>query len=810
MGYSQELLVLDAENNSPLEAVAIFSDDLMRNTLTDENGVATLENFSKGETLTIQYYGYKIEKFNFDGEQQMPVIYLSPEAQNLEEVILSVARSVSNRNEIAEKVAVITSKTIQKNPVSTGADLLALTPGVRIQKSQGGGGSPVLRGFEANRVLLVVDGVRMNNAIYRSGHLQNAITLDPNTIERVEIMFGSSSVGYGSDALGGVIHYYTKTPVINRDKKVTTTISSEFNSATRSGRYHTSASVSEKKWGSFTSFSFSDFGDIQMGANRLHGYEKWGLSNFYSENNETFYKENQTVNDDPHRQRNTGYSQYDFLQKFLLQLPKSNQLLFNMQYSTSSNINRFDKLNETRVGLLRFSEWYYGPQQRLLLSTQYKLFPRKKLLQKGSITAAYQNILESRNKRKFGSLERNSQEEAVNALSLNGDFYTQLSPKHQLNYGFEAIYNHVYSRGYSQLLETTGNSISMLGYPTSRPSRYPSDGSHTQTYASYANWIWKYTPKLTFNLGSRFTYYELLARWKDISLVDGLLDEVSLAPNALTWTLATIYKPSEQWQWNVLLSNGFKAPNVDDIGKIRENNGVLIIPNSFLRPEYAYNFDLGFNYKSKNQKFQLALRNYITLVSRHIVRSNYIVFSDNTTPDENTVVYDGDELPTVANKNLGDRWVYGSALDSKINLSPVLDFKGNLTFTGADMNERYGPMPSISPLFGSFSLRYFKRDFEIRGQLLFSSAKDPITYSFGGEDGLEETPLLDANASTSTSQYAGTPAWNDFSILANYQWNPQIAMKAGFENIFDVHYRTFASGVSAAGRSFRLGLQIDL
>ena len=86
-----------------------------------------------------------------------------------------------------------------------------MAPSIRVQKSQGGGGSPVIRGFEANRVLLVLDGVRMNNGIFRSGHLQNAITVDPNSLERVEIIYGSSSVGYGSDALGGVVHYYTKT-----------------------------------------------------------------------------------------------------------------------------------------------------------------------------------------------------------------------------------------------------------------------------------------------------------------------------------------------------------------------------------------------------------------------------------------------------------------------------------------------------------------------------------------------------------------------------------------------------------------------
>ena len=108
---------------------------------------------------------------------------------------------------------------------------MLLAPSIRVQKSQGGGGSPVIRGLRQIGVLLVLDGVRMNNGIFRSGHLQNAITVDPNSLERVEIIYGSSSVGYGSDALGGVVHYYTKTPKINNAKKFTNFFSSTFNSS---------------------------------------------------------------------------------------------------------------------------------------------------------------------------------------------------------------------------------------------------------------------------------------------------------------------------------------------------------------------------------------------------------------------------------------------------------------------------------------------------------------------------------------------------------------------------------------------------
>ena len=107
--------------------------------------------------------------------------------------------------------------------------------------------------------------IRLNNAIYRSGHLQNAITIDPNSIERVEVIYGSSSVGYGSDALGGVVHYYTKTPKINNGQPMQSTVSSNYNSAQNAFIQHFETEASFKQWASFTSLTYSDYGDILMG-----------------------------------------------------------------------------------------------------------------------------------------------------------------------------------------------------------------------------------------------------------------------------------------------------------------------------------------------------------------------------------------------------------------------------------------------------------------------------------------------------------------------------------------------------------------
>ena len=317
--YAQEIWVEDNNSGEPLEGVAIFNQDKSNSTITDKYGKASLENFSPNDSLNLQILGYKnlqIKLFDLI-DMNMKSLKMIPENQILKEVFLSVARSKTSANKIAEKVSIVSAKEIEKRSGLSGAEILEISPSIRIQKSQGGGGSPVLRGFEANRVLLVVDGVRMNNAIYRSGHLQNAITVDPHNIERVEIVFGSSSVGYGSDALGGVIHYYTKSPEINSGNMFSHEFSSSFNTANSSSVNNLTTSLSFKKWGSITSFSYSNFGDILSGENRFHNYSEWGLTNFYSENNRNNYSPSPVYNSNPNLQKNTGYNQYDLFQKFL-------------------------------------------------------------------------------------------------------------------------------------------------------------------------------------------------------------------------------------------------------------------------------------------------------------------------------------------------------------------------------------------------------------------------------------------------------------------------------------------------------------
>ena len=330
--FGQEVWVEDVVTGEPLENVIVFTESGSHNVVTNAIGKALLKDFPDQGQIRLNLLGYKPLIISMiEVLEGKKIIQMTSEDEVLEEVVLSVARSQSTRDKIAEQVGIISKNEIELGAVATGADLLEINPNIRIQKSQGGGGSPVLRGFEANRVLIVVDGVRINNAIYRSGHLQNAITIDPHNIDRVEVTFGSSSVGYGSDALGGVIHYYTKSPILNSKTPIQSELSSNFNHANLSFVNNLSTALSYKNWGSLTSMSYSSFGNIRIGKNRNHGFSDWGLTPYHSLNSRNQYKAKPTTNSRPTIQKNTAYDQLDVFQKFLVHLPRDMFLSLNPQ-----------------------------------------------------------------------------------------------------------------------------------------------------------------------------------------------------------------------------------------------------------------------------------------------------------------------------------------------------------------------------------------------------------------------------------------------------------------------------------------------
>ena len=813
--YAQKVTVLDNETGKPVKSVAIFNKDKDNSAVTNSKGVADISAFKNNEILYfshVAYAAFQVKKSALKRTEYK--VLLKSESEELDEVVLSVFKKKAKTNRIAEQISVVSQKEIQKISPQTSADLLATVPGIKVQKSQFGGGSPILRGMESNRVLLVVDGVRMNNAIYRKGHLQNSITVSPSLLDKTEVVFGPSSVIYGSDALGGVIHYYTKTPKLSDKKEVKSGFFSRYSTVNQETTNTVSAELRFKKWASFTAISHSDFGDLKMGKNRSHGFSDWGKVFDYSENTEDSYFANPTTNFNPNLQRNTGFNQTDILQKFYVPLSAKTDLKVNIQYSTSSNVPRFDRLTELKSGSLKFAEWYYGPQNRLLISTQFDINPEKNWLQRGTITAAYQNIKESRIQRKFGSLDRSYRKEAVDVFSINGDFSVPLAKNRNLGYGFEFSYNDVSSNSYGKTLAFSGNSITGFTNDFAVQSRYPDGGSSYATSAIYVDYRQDITSKSTLNSGIRATHTLLNAKWIDETFITLPNSDFSVNNQSITATVGYVYKPNKNWQLNSVISSGFRSPNIDDIGKIREKNGFLTVPNTELGPEFAYNFEVGIQKYFNNRKFRLGLNAYYTILDQAIIRAPYFYPNGNNTITFDGEVFDSNNNEILANQNLGGAYITGFTASYLGKLNKNWNTSGSITYTeGHTFHKDWdtsGPLSSIPPLFGRFEINYSKDKFEAGANLIFNAKKDIKDYNLiEGIDNHQQTPIVDENATEDINKYYGTPSWITIGLSGKYTVNQHWAVQAMITNLFDEHYKEFASGVSAPGRNFSVSVMAN-
>ncbi len=808
---AQQLRVLDKETRRPINNVNVFSESHDFNSHTNKEGIIDISSVKANEILIFSHISYALVSVKkSELEKRKYVLYLTKESEQLDEVVLSVFKTEAKTNRVAEQIAVISAKEIQQVSPQTSADLLANVPGIKVQKSQAGGGSPVLRGMESNRVLLVVDGVRMNNAIYRKGHLQNSITVTPNQLDRMEVVFGPSSVIYGSDALGGVIHYYTKTPRLSETVETNTSFFNRFSSVNNEITTNASVEISSKNWASFTSVSFSDFGDLKMGKRRSHGFSDWGKVFEYSENTDSFFSASPKTNTDPNIQRNTGYSQTDILQKFFVPLSKKTDLKLNFQYSSSSDIPRFDRLDERSGGTLKFAEWFYGPQKRLLISPQLNINPENNWMEKGTFTFAYQNIQESRVQRRFGSLDRSHREEAVDIFSLNADFTVPLTKnkRRNLTYGLEFSHNDVSSKSYGQTLNVFANQVvGVLGeFPVQ--SRYPDGGSSYMSAAVYAGYRQDLSDKSTLNTGVRFTRTNLKARWIDQTFITLPNTDIALDNSAFTATIGYVYKPNKNWQLNSVISSGFRSPNIDDVGRVREKSNILTIPNIHVDPEFAYNAEIGIQKYFNNRKFRVGFNTYYTLLEHYILRD--VIRSG---PNANLVInYDGAQYrasagEVVTNQNKGTAYVFGYTASYQGKLSDKISTSGFVTYTKGRTYDTNEPLSSIPPLFGQFDLNYIDNKLELGASLRFNSKKDISDFNITeGIDNHDLTPVVNPNGTTATEIYYGSPSWMTIAFNSSYQFNENWKVQGMLNNIFDQHYREFASGVSAPGRNFSFSL----
>ncbi len=782
---AQTITVFDAEDRQPIPNVAVYNVDRSKTVLTDNNGKCNLSLFDRNERITFKHLSYSVRRATPDQiVRQKKVIYLLMKPEQLDGVVLSVSKWEQQKKNIPNKIIALDARDIAFTNPQTAADLLQNSGKVFVQKSQLGGGSPMIRGFATNRLLLSVDGVRMNNAIFRGGNLQNVISIDPFTVKKTEIIFGPGSVIYGSDAIGGVMNFYTKDAVFTDDNgmKVTGNTEYRFASANTENTLHFDSNLGMKKWAFLTSASYSDFGDLWMGG---HGPDSY-LRNAYvaQKNGEDVF----VANDNPKKQNPTGYHQMNLMQKIGYRPNATWDYKLGLHYSESSEFARYDRLirPDAAGSGLRSAEWYYGPQKWFMGNLQLEKKGKSVFYDGLKLTTAYQYFEESRNDRDFQDPIRFTTREKVDALSANLDFENKKIGNLRLYYGGEYIFNKVRSDGSQRNIETN--------VLTRAASRYP-DGSTWQSTAGYINGEYQAKPNFTLLSGLRYSHVWIDAVF-DKTFYPFPFDNADLNNGALTGSLGLSWFPKEHLHVTLNGSTGFRAPNIDDIGKIFDSEpGAVIVPNPDLEPEYAYNAELGVQ-KNFNDKLMLKGAAFYTYLVDALVRRDY-QFNG-----ASQVAYNGELSDVQAIQNAAKAYVYGFEFGLEAFLSDQWSLISNLTLTEGIEEEEDGtdsPGRHVPPTFGDFHILWKNQRFKTD---LFVNYNGEVAFKDLAASERGKTYIYAANAEGNPY----SPSWYTINFRSQFTVSNALKASLSLENITDQRYRSYSSGITAPGINLIIGL----
>lgn len=781
-GMAQIVTITDPQNGTPLEGVSLQSKKPRAFTVTNSEGQADLANFKDAALIEIRSVGYKTILSNYNDLKNSGILVMEPSKLNLEEVVVSGTKWRQVSSAVPSKIVSISQQDVAFQNPQTAADLLSLSGKVYVQKSQQGGGSPMIRGFATNRLLYSVDGVRMNTAIFRGGNIQNVINLDPFAIENTEVLFGPGSVIYGSDAIGGVMSFQTLVPELSLTDEplVYGKAITRYSSANNERTNHFDIGIGGKKWSSVTSLTYQDFDDLRQGSNGPDDY----LKPYYVQRIDSV--DRVVTQDDPLVQSPSAYAQLNLMQKIRFKPNEHWDFEYGFHFSETSAYGRYDRHNRIRNGTARYAEWNYGPQSWIMNNLRVSYKTDNAFFDEMNIRLAQQSFEESRIDRSLNSNERTTNTENVEAYSVNLDFAKNTSLSNTLFYGAEYVLNDITSTG---LITDISN-----GSETEGPARYPQ--AQWSSIAAYVNDEFKATEDVTLQAGLRYNYYQLDATF-NTDFYPFPFTEANLGNGALTGSIGAVYRPAASWIISANLGTAFRSPNVDDVGKVFDSEpGAVTVPNPDLEAEYAYNADLGIA-KVFGDAVKLDVSGYYTILQNALVRRNFQLNG------LDSIMYDGAMSQVQAIQNAAVAHVYGVQAGIEVQLPAGFSFSSDINYQVGEEELDDGttsPSRHAAPLFGVSRFTYKANKLMLQAYATYQGERKAEDMP-AEELGKTEIYALDENGN------AYAPAWYTLNIKAMYQFTKYLSATAGIENITDQRYRPYSSGISAPGRNFIIALQ---
>jgi outer membrane receptor protein involved in Fe transport len=589
-----------------------------------------------------------------DAPREVPAVVVEAERYVTapEGTTSAATRTVVEDLRVPRATSTVTARDVFEQGARTVPQALEQEPGVFVQQTNLGGGSPIIRGLTGEQILLLLDGIRLNNATTRSGPTQYANSIDPFLVERIEVLRGPGSVLYGSDALGGVVNV-----VPRRRERLTchldvgALVAGQFSTATDGG---TVAVRGDGSWGGIGwtgGFNGHRFEDLDVGEGETQDF--------------TAYR---GLGADLLLETATGPGQ---------------RLALGYQWFEDRDVPRTDAVESGRNLL-----WQFDPQRRQLLYADWRGERPGAVLESWRLNANLQRWdegrLEIRSNRP--AVERHLYDR-VDTWGVFGHVTLRPHPEHRVTAGFELYRDEVYSRRTDQDV--------VLGTEQPGQARYTT-GSTWTPFGVYVQDEWSPTACVLVVAGLRYSRFDLHTAERtdsdpDIPSADAVSDQ-------LTGSLAVSVEVARGVRPYASVAQGFRAPNVDDTTVFDRAASGIEVPNADLDPERVLAWEVGVKADrgTWHGGASAFLSDFEDLIQR--VPGTW----------EGSPTLDG--LPVSTRENVADATMVGLEAWGEVLLGREWRVFGNVSWVRGTDEETDEPLNKIPPLNGLVGARWTRSD----------------------------------------------------------------------------------------------------
>ncbi len=781
---AQEVSVADVYTRFGIAGVKIFCKGSKDTLETNDAGGANLDIFPDNKPIVFQHPFYETVIMTKKQIERHEWIVLMPRGRQL----LYSELSLLNAKEYSFGLPFYIDIINLDNPLSLNNDEQDATEKIMFKTDEKG--ITIFHSLEPNKILLAVDGMRLNNELYKNGKIENAFNFEKTIIQNIQQIYDPTYLAYSPDGLGGVIHYFSKIPMLSDSYKtlIHGSTTHRLESSSKSWISNYQVSFATHRFSSFTSITYSDYGDVVAGHKRVNIHSEdslYGLHPYYVK----WLGDHDTMiaNPDPYRQLGTGYKQAFILQKFRYKL-KSRIFLFSNFYLThTSDLDIYTSATEWNRGHLRYASARYYPTNKMINNTYLYIQRKRRFFNFASIALSAHYSEEYLYTRKFNNPVGLHQIQKLYVYNLTTDF-VKVFRLSRVAYGLEYKYNYLNSSAFFQNIMTDSTWPGL--------TRYPTNGTYAQWFGAYAHYRNMANSQIIIDLAARLDYHIVDAHFSN---------RPPQFPLTFTHVLKRYWSPSfalsfdtypiPGWQAKLTMSYNTHTPVVDDFGKISFKNFITQIPTDNLSQERSYYAEI-LNSVTPNQYMRLQLSVFSTYFR------NMIILKDTTLRGQDSIYLGIDGYDLATKVNIPKALIYGLSASININLPlggrilKYIKFSALFNYTlGRNLTDTL-PIPNIAPYFGKNTAQLKLGDYLLTLTHLYNGPKPLAELSPVGEDYIEKA----------SSQ--GFLPWQIVNIRLSYQRH-HVSFYVGINNIFDTFYRPFASSIDGSGRNFIGGIKFS-